>query len=124
MGGMRYAEIYHTGNFINEVDREYDLDAAVFDFNDFDPQQPASIVSARIEHVMVPETPAELHSHSALMVGNVLFACGSYEYKGDIYIIYGGADTYTLAARVNKQVLFNALNQAGLENPFSKGRSH
>ncbi len=118
MGAGRYAEIYHTGNFINEVDREYDLDAAVFDFNALNPQRPASIVTARLEHLMIPETPAELRSHSALMVGNVLFACGSYEYQHDIYIIYGGADTYTLAARVNKLAFFEALEHANLDNPF------
>ena len=82
------------------------------------PAQPASAVTGRIEHLMTPETPAELRSHSALQVGNVLFACGSYEYRGRVYIIYGGADTYTLAARVNRQSLFTALEQAGLENPF------
>ena len=40
-----------------------------------------------------------------------------YEYKGDIYIIYGGSDTYTLAARIGKQVLVDALDRAGLTNP-------
>ena len=119
MGDGRYAVIYHTGNFHNEADREYDLDAAGFDFSAYDPQRPESIVTGRLEHLMVPQTPAELRSHSALMVGNVLFACGSYEYQGDIYIIYGGADTYTLAARVDKQALFAALDQADLENPFA-----
>jgi predicted GH43/DUF377 family glycosyl hydrolase len=48
----------------------------------------------------------------------VLFACGSYEYRGDIYIVYGGADTYTLAARVNKQILFEASSRADTRNPF------
>jgi predicted GH43/DUF377 family glycosyl hydrolase len=112
----RYIEIYHTGNYLNDVDREYDMDVAVFDFGAFDPRQPESIVTARLEHLMVPETPAELRSHSQLQVGNVLFPCGSYEYRGDIFIIYGGADTYTLAARVNKADLLSALH---LDNPDS-----
>ena len=118
MGNGRYAEIYHTGNSSSATDREYDLDVAVFDFDAFDPQQPASIVTARLEHLMTPEAPAELRSDSALMVSNTLFACGSYEYQDYIYIIYGGADTYTLAARVKKLALFEALHSASLKNPF------
>jgi beta-1,2-mannobiose phosphorylase / 1,2-beta-oligomannan phosphorylase len=120
MSAKKYALIYHTGNYhLNRLDREYDLDAALFDFERFDPSEPASIVTGRLEHLMTPETPAELRSHSTLQVGNVLFACGSYEYKGYIYIIYGGADTYTLAARIDKQVLFDALEQTDLTNPHS-----
>jgi predicted GH43/DUF377 family glycosyl hydrolase len=51
------------------------------------------------------------------MVGNVLFACGSYEHGDDIVIVYGGADTYTLAARVDKATLFAALEVADQTNP-------
>ncbi len=121
--GRRFAAIYHTGNYFpRRVDREYDLDAALFDFDHFDPAHPASLVTARLEHLMTPETPAELRSHSALQAGNVLFACGSYEFQDDLYIVYGGADTYTLAAHVNKQVLFTTLAQAGLVNPHTKGK--
>ena len=117
MEGKRYAVIYHTGNYYpNRRDREYDLDAAVLDFAAFRPEEPASIVTSRLEHLMVPETPAELHSHSALMVGNVLFACGSYQFQDEIYIVYGGADTYTLAAHVSQSALFEALNKADLTN--------
>jgi len=120
ISAKKYALIYHTGNYYpNRLDREYDLDAALLDFEAFDPTRPASIVTARLEHLMKPETPAELHSHSALQVGNVLFACGSYEYKGYIYIIYGGADTYTLAARIGKQVLLTVLDQSDLTNPHT-----
>jgi beta-1,2-mannobiose phosphorylase / 1,2-beta-oligomannan phosphorylase len=114
----RYLVIYHTGNLLNAVDREYDLDAAICDFNHFDPRQPETLVSARLEPLMVPETPAELRSHSQLQVGNVLFACGSYVYRDYLYIIYGGADTYTLAARVELAVLCAALEKCSRSNPF------
>jgi predicted GH43/DUF377 family glycosyl hydrolase len=107
----RYAFIYHTGSYLNATDRVYDLDAAIFDFDRLEPGRPDKAVSGRIDHLMTPETPAELRSHSALQVGNVLFACGSYEFQGDIYIIYGGADTYTLAAKVNKQALLDAMQK-------------
>jgi beta-1,2-mannobiose phosphorylase / 1,2-beta-oligomannan phosphorylase len=116
----RYIVTYHTGNYLNPVDREYDLAAAIFDFNRFDPAQPAALVTARLEPLMVPETPAELHSHSQLQVGNVLFACGSYEYLGDLYIIYGGADTYTLAARLPLDALREALETCGVINPYTE----
>lgn len=119
VGEGRYIEIYHTGNAFNADDREYDLAAALIDFNAGDPSAaPAVLVTNRLEPMMVPETPAELRSHSQLQVGNVLFACGSYEYQGNVYIIYGGADTYTLAARVRKNDLLRAVETAGLENPY------
>jgi len=118
VGEDQYAVIYHTGNFLNEVDREYDLDAALFDFAAYREGGPAALVRGRIEHLMVPETAAELRSRSRLQVANVLFACGSYSYSDHVYIIYGGADTYTLAARVNQAELFAALQQADLMNPF------
>jgi len=116
----RYIEIYHTGNYINEKDREYDIGAAIFDFRSLEPGSPASIVTARLEPLMVPETPAERHSRSSLQVGNVLFATGSYVYREWIYIIYGGADTYTLGARVKLETLLSNLEKSGLENPFKQ----
>lgn len=118
IGEKRYLEIFHTGNYLNATDREYDIDAAIFDFGLYDPAHPSAVVTARLQSLMVPETPAELRSRSQLQVGNVLFACGSYEYQGWVVIIYGGADTYTLAARVRKDELLDALAQAGLDNPF------
>lgn len=120
VGEGRYLEIYHSGNWVDTERREYDLDAVLLDFNAWDGRDARGLVTARLEHLMRPETPAELHSHSRLQVANVLFACGSYELDGEITVIYGGADTYTLAARVNKAALLNALEKSGTENPFIK----
>jgi len=39
----------------------------------------------------------------------VLFTCGAYERGGDIRILYGGGDTYVLAADVSKAELLAAL---------------
>jgi beta-1,2-mannobiose phosphorylase / 1,2-beta-oligomannan phosphorylase len=114
----RYLMIYHTGNFQDATHREYDLDAAILDFNGWDGQNPHSLVKGRLEHLMVPETEAELRSRSRLQVANVLFACGSYRLGDDVYIIYGGADTYTLAAKVNWEKLLAAVEASGLKNPF------
>ena len=123
LGQGRYAVIYHTGNYLNDVDREYDLGVALLDMSRLsagNPSDPSGAVTARIEPLMVPETEAELRSGSSLQVANVLFACGSYEYKGDLYIVYGGADTYTLAARVNAALLWETLERADLSNPFKE----
>lgn len=113
-----FIEIYHTGNWVDSERREYDLDAALLDFNGWDGKAPRDLVKARLEHLMVPETEAELRSHSRLQVANVLFACGSYLHGEDIIIVYGGADTYTLAAAVNQNALLSGLQEAGCHNPF------
>ena len=118
LDGQRYLHIYHTGNYLNQTDRVYDAGAAIFDFDRFDADDLSKLVTARYEPLMVPETPAELRSRSRLQVGNVLFVCGSYEYKGWLYMVYGGADTYTLAARVEIDPLVRALEEEGLRNPY------
>lgn len=117
VGDQRYIMIYHTGNSRPDGLLEYDLDVAMLDLTRL-PKGPGAIVVSRIEHFMVPELPAELASQSSLQVQNVLFACGSYVYRGFLYIIYGGADTYTMAARVRVSEVVSALEAADLENPF------
>jgi predicted GH43/DUF377 family glycosyl hydrolase len=117
LGDGRYVAIYHTGNSRADGTMEYDLDAALLDMR-LAETDPASVVRSRIEHFMVPETPEELGSTSSLQVQNVLFTCGSYEYGKHLYIIYGGADTYLLVARVEMAALVRALESADLKNPF------
>jgi predicted GH43/DUF377 family glycosyl hydrolase len=119
VGNGRYIMIYHTGNSMAGGELEYDLDVALLDLRRV-ASDPPSVVLGRIEHFMVPETPQELRSHSTLQVQNVLFTCGSYEYGEHVYVIYGGADTYLLAARVNKTELLRALEKADLRNPFTQ----
>jgi len=117
VGNQRYVVIYHTGNSQADGLLEYDLDVALVDLGRLS-EGPGAIVVSRIEHFMVPELPAELESQSSLQVQNVLFACGSYVYRGFVYIVYGGADTYTLVARVQLSELVAALEAADLTNPF------
>jgi predicted GH43/DUF377 family glycosyl hydrolase len=118
VGGRRYVVIYHTGNARADGVMEYDLDAALVDLSRLS-QGPGAVVVSRIEHFMVPETPDELASTSSLQVQNVLFACGSYEFMGFVYIVYGGADTYTLVARVRLAEMLRELESADLMNPFA-----
>ena len=118
LGDGRYLMIYHTGNSKPDGTMEYDLDAALLDLRRAG-TDPAGVVHGRIEHFMVPETPEELASQSSLQVQNVLFACGSYEYGEHLYIIYGGADTYLLAARVHTAELRQGTGRPPvMKNPF------
>jgi predicted GH43/DUF377 family glycosyl hydrolase len=110
-GDGRYIMMYHTGNSQPGGQLEYDLDLAFLDMRRLG-KDPASIVTGRIEPFMVPETPEELASMSSLQVQNVLFTCGSYEYGEYIYVVYGGADTYLLAARMKRTEVLTALERA------------
>lgn len=123
LGNNRYLVIYHVGNFLGAKKREYDLAAAIFNFNNFSPDDPQRVVEKRLEHFMVPEVEHEIRGPSRQSVGNVVFTCGSYEYGDYIYIIYGGADTYTLAARVKKSELLAWIEERDLSNPFVDRRA-
>jgi predicted GH43/DUF377 family glycosyl hydrolase len=72
LGNKKYLVIYHRGHVLNSGEKWYDLHAAIFNFNKFDPAHP---------------------------------------YNGYIYILYGGADCHTLAARVRKDSLLDAIEK-------------
>jgi hypothetical protein len=102
--------LYHTGSWLNDHDREYVIDAAIINLARANlAGHNGDLVERRINRLMVPQTPHELGAPVPDSVGNVLFPCGSYVYRGDIYILYGAADTYVLAARVNMRGLLDAL---------------
>ena len=109
LGDRRYLTIFHTGHLLRDGRREYDLDAAILNFNHFDPANPAAVVEARLDRLMVPETACELFGPYTDSVANVLFTCGSYRYRDDLYILYGGGDTFVMSARVNLHALLDAL---------------
>ncbi len=117
LGDKKYLFIYHTGNLLKDGDREYDLDAAIFNFSSFATAFPESIVESRIDRIMAPETETEISAPFADSVSNVVFTCGSYEFQGYIYIIYGGGDTFILAARVQKQTLLDELDRIKVSAP-------
>ena len=106
LGDNIYLADYHTGNYLASGARDYFANYALLDLNKFDPAHPEEIVEWRTEAVLCPETDYEVESpwpHDQRL--NCVFPCGSYEYKEDIYLIYGGADAYVLAARLNKEEL-------------------
>ena len=109
MGDGRYLEIYHSGHRAADGSRLYTLGATVLNLARMDPSRPESVVESRLDHFMKPETRWEIEGPYPDSVGNVVFACGAYEREGDIRIIYGGGDTYVMAADVSKAELLAAL---------------
>lgn len=109
LGNGRYLSIEHTGNYIAGERRKYVLDAFLYDFNGWDPARPHSLVKARLDDFMRPETDFEVHGPFPESVANVVFACGAYVHEGWLYIVYGGGDSYILAARLRFDDLVGAL---------------
>jgi len=117
LGDKRFLVFYHTGNYLKSDKREYDTDAAIFNFQSFSPDNPTGIVEKRLEHLMVPEVDWEKNSETSL---DIVFPEGSYEYHDEIYIVYGAGDRYVSAARVNKKTLLRYLEKSDNANPFVK----
>ncbi|MEE9302180.1 MAG: hypothetical protein V3U84_00195, partial [Thiotrichaceae bacterium] len=117
LGNKRYLVIYHRGHVLKSGEKWYDLHTAIFNFNRFDPSRPDRIIEKHLERLLIPETPHEkCATNGNDGVANVIFTCGCYEYGGDLYILYGGADCCTLAARVNKKTLLDALENTERNN--------
>ncbi len=110
LGADRFLVVYHLGNLKREgFFRRYDLAACIMDFRKLDPAAPAGIVGPRIEPLMTPATRFEIEGPFPESVANVLFTCGSYVHGGDLYIHYGGGDSFIMAARVDFEALVGAL---------------
>ncbi|HOF86697.1 MAG TPA: hypothetical protein PLZ36_01160 [Armatimonadota bacterium] len=112
LGARRYLVIFHTGHFHRDGRREYDLDAAILNFARFDPSHPERLLDARLDRIMVPETETEVNGPFPDSVANVLFTCGTYVYRDDLYILYGGGDTYVMSARLKLAALLDRLEGA------------
>ncbi|CAN5388893.1 glycoside hydrolase family 130 protein [soil metagenome] len=111
LGDERYLSIAHTGNYLENYKREYVLDAHLYDFKHLNPLKPSCILRARMDSFMGPETDFEVHGPFPDSVANVVFACGNYLYNGWVYIVYGGGDSFTLAARVRLEDLVKELEK-------------
>lgn len=110
LGDQRYLVIYHLGNLKTQgFKRRYDLAACIMDFKSLDLARPGAIVGTRIEPLMTPETRFEIEGPFPESVANVLFTCGSFVKGDQLYIFYGGGDSYIMAARVPYAALVNAL---------------
>ena len=111
LGSGRYLAINHTGNLLSDGQREYHLDAALLNMNRFEPNDPAAILEARIDRILTTETDWEIQAPFSDSVANVVFSCGTYVYGQDLYVVYGGGDTFILAARTNLANLVEQLEQ-------------
>ena len=114
LGNNRYLVDYHTGNYYASGERDYYAGYAILNFDKLDPEKPESIVEARCDCILEPETPYELNSpwpHGKNL--NCVFPAGSCEYKDDLILLYGGADAYVLGARINKKELVAFLESLG-----------
>ena len=103
LGGDRFLVIYHQGHFTREETREYDLAAALVDFNQADP------VISRIEPLMRPSRALEQRGDPRLGVDNVLFTCANYRLGEQLIVPYAGADSRIFGATVPFDRLVAAL---------------
>jgi beta-1,2-mannobiose phosphorylase / 1,2-beta-oligomannan phosphorylase len=92
----RHLIIYHIGNRKHDGSREYDLGIALADFSS------KEIIVKRIEPLLRPESPAETQGDATLGVNNVVFICGAYFYRGDLYFPYAGADSVVLGGMIRR----------------------
>jgi predicted GH43/DUF377 family glycosyl hydrolase len=104
LGGGRFLMIYHQGNRAPDTTREYDLAAALLDFNK-DP-----IVQGRIEPLMRPTHENERVGDPDLGVDNVLFSCANHVWGDRLIIPYAGADSRICGAAIRTDALIDALN--------------
>lgn len=114
LGDNRYLANYHIGNYTACGDREYSAGFAILNFNNLDVNKPESVIEARCDCVLEPETPYEINSpwpNSSKL--HCVFPAGSCEYRGDVIVVYGGADAYVLGARMNKARLISHLESLG-----------
>lgn len=109
LGDGRYLSIEHTGNFYPGFRRKYVLDAFLYDFNGWNPKRPETLVKARLDGFMGPETDFEVKGPFHDSVANVVFACGAYVHDGWLYLVYGGGDSFILAARLRFDDLVGVL---------------
>ena len=90
----RYLIIYHNGNRKADGTRVYELALAIGD------PKAKGFITRRDEPLMSPETPAETRGDADLGVNNVVFACGCYFYRKDLYLPYAGADSVVAGAMI------------------------
>ncbi|MBI3947366.1 MAG: hypothetical protein HY321_15690 [Armatimonadetes bacterium] len=113
LGERRYLAIHHTGHRLKDGRLWYTAGAALLDFRRFSPDRPAAIVETSVERLLVPETPFERSRRNGAPVPlDCVFPCGSYEHDSHVHVVYGGRDSYTLAARVDREALLARLRDA------------
>ena len=90
----RYLIIYHNGNKRADESRHYELAIAIGDLT------APGFITRRDEPLLRAETAWETTGNAELGVNDVVFACGCYFYRGDLYLPYAGADSVVLAGKI------------------------
>ncbi|MGE5314067.1 MAG: glycosidase [Acidobacteriota bacterium] len=90
----RFLMLYHIGNRRADMRREYVLGIALID-----PLMPDPVVR-RDEPLLRPMSASETIGDMELGVDDVVFVCGAYFHKGDLYFPYAGADSVVLGGKI------------------------
>ncbi len=105
LGENRFLIIYHRGHWTRTGTREYDLGAALLDF------EKTPVVRSRIEPFMRPEGDLERSGDPDLGVDDVLFTCANYRWDHRLIIPYAGADSRIFGASIPFESLITALER-------------
>ena len=103
IGDGRFLMIYHRGHRDHHNRREYDLAAALLDFNK------EEIVRARIEPIMVPTGDLEKRGQPDVGVNDVIYTCANYVSNNELVFPYAGADSRIFVASVRLDDLIGSL---------------
>ena len=93
--------LYHG---VGTNDHHYRLGALLLDL-----QEPSRILGRTLDPILEPEESYECFGQ----VRNVVFPCGVGEWKDNLYIFYGGADSCTCLATVSLSKLIKQLKFCG-----------
>ena len=93
-----WLEIYHGA----DKDNRYCLGAVLLDGDD-----PSKILARSKVPLLVPEAPYELKG----LLGNVVFTCGAVEWKNELLVYYGAADSVTALAISSVDELLGSLER-------------
>ena len=107
--GDKWLLLYHIGNRKADGQREYDLGLAIAD-----PTSREFIVH-RAEPLLRPTSGPETQGDADLGVNNVVFVCGAYFYRGNLYFPYNGSDSVVLGARIVKEELNRYLHAIAVD---------
>ena len=83
-----WLEIYHGADGADK-DNRYCLGAVLLAADD-----PSKVLARSKEPILAPEAPYELTG----LLGNVVFTCGAVEWKNELLVYYGAADSVTALA--------------------------
>lgn len=108
LGGGRYLELYHNAWFDRNGYRQYHAAAAIVDFRQGNPSDPVSLVTHRLESILVPEQKYPNETNGALRI-DIVFPMCCYQRGEWLYLIYGAGDKVTCAARTRLQDLLEVL---------------